>query len=73
MRVPNICSRCVLPESTPGLKFDNDNVCSDCRTYQKIVLKGETALLRIINNYVKKDSEYDCIVDLPIANAVKRR
>lgn len=64
MNVPNRCSKCVLPESTPGLAFDNDNVCSDCRTYQKTVLKGETALLTVINNNVKKDLKYDCIVNI---------
>ncbi len=64
MSISNRCSRCVLPESTPGLVFDDDNVCSDCRTYQKIVLKGEAELLTAINNYVKKDSEYDCIVNI---------
>ena len=58
------CSRCVLPVSTPGLEFDNDNVCSDCRTYQKIVLKGEDALLAAIGEHTNKGQEYDCIVNI---------
>jgi len=26
----NICSRCILPESYPGISFDNDGVCNFC-------------------------------------------
>ncbi len=29
------CSRCILPETVPGISFNNDNVCSFCQDYEK--------------------------------------
>ncbi len=29
-----ICTRCVLPETFPGIKFDDDGVCNFCRAYK---------------------------------------
>lgn len=28
-----ICSRCVLPETFPGIRYDEDGVCNYCRTF----------------------------------------
>ena len=27
-----LCTRCVLPETFPGIKFDEHGVCNHCRT-----------------------------------------
>lgn len=29
-----VCARCVLPESFPGIRFDDDGVCNFCRAYK---------------------------------------
>ena len=30
----NICTRCILPESFPGITFDEKGVCNHCRSYK---------------------------------------
>lgn len=30
-----ICTRCVLPDSFPGLTFDSEGVCSECRVHKQ--------------------------------------
>ena len=31
-----ICSQCVLPETFPGIQFDDDGVCQYCRSGESI-------------------------------------
>lgn len=35
MKKPNICARCILPETFPGLKLDDKGVCNHCRRTNK--------------------------------------
>jgi len=56
------CSRCVLPESYPGIVFDENGVCQLCKSYQKLQVKGEEELQRLITP--RKGEKYDCIVTL---------
>jgi hypothetical protein len=58
------CSQCVLPESTPGILFDGEQVCNYCRSYRKLTYKGEGELLRILDSHRRPKSKYDCIVTL---------
>jgi len=58
------CSRCILPSSMPGISFDSDGICNYCHDYRKQKLKGEKALLEILNEAGRTDSQYDCIVNL---------
>ncbi len=58
------CSKCVLPESTPGILFDEEGVCNYCRSYRKLTYKGEGELLRILDSHRRPKSKYDCIVTL---------
>ena len=30
------CRRCLLPETFPGIDFDEDGVCNYCRDYKKV-------------------------------------
>ena len=32
------CTKCILPESFPGISFDSDGVCSECNSYDPISL-----------------------------------
>ncbi len=56
------CTKCVLPETMPFIKFDGDGVCSFCNNYNQIKLKGEEPLLRILDKYRSKDGSADCLV-----------
>lgn len=62
-----ICSRCVLPESFPGVKFDEEGVCNHCAkapTLQEVeenVAKLHRELIEAIETN-KGGRDYDCIV-----------
>ncbi len=58
------CSKCVLPECTPNISFDEEGVCNYCKTYQSIRYKGESELLRLLDSHRRKKSKYDCIVNI---------
>ncbi|MFC1461293.1 hypothetical protein ACFLQR_02095 [Verrucomicrobiota bacterium] len=58
------CSRCILPETFPGIKVDADGICNYCLLYRKIEAKGEDALEGLLSTYrtLAKDKKYDCMV-----------
>jgi len=57
------CTKCILPENIPGIKFNSDGVCNYCRDYRKMETKGEEALEKIFSKYRNhKDSKYDCMM-----------
>jgi asparagine synthetase B (glutamine-hydrolysing) len=56
------CAKCILPETYPFVDFDANGVCHYCRTWKKIEVKGEEALLRAIEPYRSKDGSPDVIV-----------
>jgi hypothetical protein len=58
------CTKCVLPESTPHIVFDENGVCNYCRSYKKFTPYGESSLLEMLNKYRSKAKKYDCIVNI---------
>lgn len=60
------CKRCVMPETRPHLKFDDEGVCAACRNYEarKDIdwAARERELRDILDRYRSKDDYYDCIV-----------
>jgi len=56
------CSRCILPETFPGISFDEDDVCNYCRTYKPVKVLGEESLVRVLEKYRGKGNRYDCVV-----------
>jgi glutamine---fructose-6-phosphate transaminase (isomerizing) len=56
------CTRCILPETYPFMDFDQDGVCSYCRTWKKVEELGEEALFRAVEPYRSKDGSPDVIV-----------
>lgn len=64
-----VCTRCILPETYPRIKFDQDGVCNVCKlfdtTYKDIDYKErQRELERIIGKARKKRKNYDCMVPL---------
>ena len=57
------CSRCVLPEGTPGISFDEQGVCNYCQTYQQFPYKGEEELLKLLDSH-RGSNKYDCMVNI---------
>jgi hypothetical protein len=56
------CTRCILPETYPFMDFDEQGVCSYCRSWRPITVKGEEALLEAVEPYRSKDGSPDVIV-----------
>jgi N-acetyl sugar amidotransferase len=61
------CNCCVMPDTKPDLKFNEEGVCSACTSYaqrKEVVWEARKAeLLQILDRYRSKDgSNWDCIV-----------
>jgi hypothetical protein len=61
------CSRCVLPETYPGITFNEEGVCNRCHTHGEVVSVmrlGEEKLRSVIDQYKGRNEDYDCLVAL---------
>jgi asparagine synthetase B (glutamine-hydrolysing) len=58
------CTRCILPETIPFIKFDKKGVCNYCLSHKKIENKGREALEGVISKHRRKDGRPDSIVAL---------
>lgn len=61
-----ICKRCIMDTSDPGISFDKNGVCNHCKDYdsQNQYLYSEKELKKIIEK-IKKDGQgkkYDCVM-----------
>lgn len=56
------CTRCIFPETIPGITFDGQGVCSFCQRYKPIEYLGEDKLLEHIEYAKSKHREYDCVI-----------
>lgn len=56
------CIKCILPETTPFIKFDENGVCNYCNEHQKIKYKGLDELEKLIKKHRSKDGKPDCIM-----------
>lgn len=61
------CTRCVMPETKPDLRIDEEGVCSACRNYERRPAidwdKRATELKEILSRYRRPSGDnYDCIV-----------
>ncbi len=57
------CSKCILPETMPFIKFDSDGVCNYCHNYKtRNSPKSKEDLFSIVESYRRKNDELDCIV-----------
>ncbi|NBJ96871.1 hypothetical protein D5282_05945 [bacterium 1xD8-48] len=58
------CSKCLLPETFPGIHFDEAGECSICKQYKRKIPRGEENLKSLLDNNKNSNSRYDCIVPL---------
>jgi N-acetyl sugar amidotransferase len=61
------CSRCLYPDTKPDLFFDDEGVCSACRSFENRSEvdwdQREAEFLSVVEKYRSKDgSNYDCII-----------
>ncbi|MDD3876170.1 MAG: hypothetical protein PHT69_06085 [Bacteroidales bacterium] len=55
------CTRCILPETTPFIKFDENGVCNYCHEQKPIKYKGIEELKKLVEKYRKTNGEPDCL------------
>lgn len=58
------CTKCILPETIPGISFNDEGLCNFCEDYKPIEYLGEEELLKEIYLAKSKNRKYDCIVPL---------
>ncbi len=58
------CTKCVLPETTPKITFNENGVCNYCETYRRFELQGEEKLLKILDAHRNPRKKYECIVNV---------
>lgn len=58
------CARCILPETFPGIEFDEDGVCNYCQDYAPVNVFGEEAFGKVLDRYRNKGEKYDCVVPI---------
>jgi glutamine---fructose-6-phosphate transaminase (isomerizing) len=57
------CTRCILPETMPYIKFDNKGVCNYCHNYKRRNKpKPKDELFQLVEKYRRPGKELDCIV-----------
>jgi glucosamine--fructose-6-phosphate aminotransferase (isomerizing) len=58
-----LCTKCILPETMPFIKFDSLGVCNYCNSYTpRNNPKPKEELFELIEPYRRKGKELDCIV-----------
>lgn len=56
------CSRCLLPETFPFIKFDDEGVCNYCARYLPWRSRGMRELEELVAPLRKSEGEPDCLV-----------
>lgn len=60
----NYCKKCILPETYPGITFNEEGICNYCLEYQpRSGFFGKEKLITELNS-IKKNGKYDCLVPL---------
>ena len=55
------CTKCVLPETFPGIDYDEATVCNYCRDWEGVNVFGEETLVEELSKYKNKGKEYDIL------------
>jgi hypothetical protein len=58
------CTKCILPETFPGIEFNEDGQCNYCSYYEPVKVFGEEALKKVLDRFRGKGAKYDCLVPI---------
>lgn len=58
------CTKCILPETFPSIRFDENGVCNYCLGYEPVKVFGEEAFEKVLERYRGKGGKYDCVVPI---------
>ncbi|AHE67643.1 hypothetical protein Loa_02099 [Legionella oakridgensis ATCC 33761 = DSM 21215] len=56
------CQRCILPETMPFIRFNEQGICNYCENYRPVHREGEEKLLERVESFRKKNGAPDCIL-----------
>ena len=57
------CTRCILPETFPFIRFDEQGICNYCHHYKPLVFKGEDAFKKLADGFRANENDgTDCLV-----------
>lgn len=56
------CTKCILPETFPGIEFNENGVCNYCLNYDPVKVFGKEEFERVLSKYTNKGGKYDCVV-----------
>jgi len=66
--ITRYCTKCILPDTYPGISFNSEGECSYCSEYSPVHANlGKEALLNVLKSQ-KKTGQYDCVVPLSGGN-----
>ena len=58
------CSNCILPETTPNIIFDKNDVCNFCHSHKRVQYESESKLKELLYSYRNDGNKYDCVVGI---------
>ncbi len=58
------CKRCIMPETVPGITFNDDGTCSFCQSYRKEPCLDKSEFETILSSSRQRGARYDCVVAL---------
>lgn len=58
------CSNCILPETTPNITFDKNDICNFCHSHKKVQYEPESKLKELLYSYRNDGNKYDCVVGI---------
>lgn len=58
------CSKCLLPDTFPFIKFDKQGVCQICLNYKSTRLQGANRLFELAQKFKRTDGRTDCLVPI---------
>lgn len=57
------CTKCILPETMPYIKFDKEGVCNYCNNYKpRNKPKPKEEIFKLVDPYRRAGKELDCVV-----------
>ncbi|MCP4155818.1 MAG: hypothetical protein GY757_49290, partial [bacterium] len=58
------CSKCLMPETTTFIEFDENGVCNYCRNHEPVEILGREALEEMLKSYRGASAQRNCIFPL---------
>jgi len=56
------CTKCVLPETFPGISYNEEGICNYCLEWKPVSVLGELKLNSILDSVKNKGDRYDILV-----------